>query len=81
MSVLNEGRVKKRKHQKADRCHREDEKERRKDITTEFEKLKAILPKVKKSRTRQEILSCTRELIWVGTVAFKLFLSTVIVKS
>ena len=67
MEVLNEGKIRKRKHQKADRCHRDDEKERRKDIAEQFERLKSFLPETKKNRTRQEVLSRTRELIWVSS--------------
>ena len=63
--VLNEGRVPKRKHQKKDRSHRDDEKERRKTITEQFDLIKHFLPNANKIRTRQEILSEVRELVWV----------------
>lgn len=64
VEVLDEGRIKKRKHQSSTRCHRDDEKERRKNIAGQFELLNDFLPESRKTRTRQEMLSACRELIW-----------------
>lgn len=46
-------------------CHKENEKERRRVIAEQFEKLREFLPpEDQRGRTRLEILSATRELLW-----------------
>ena len=67
--VLDEGVLprpgRKRKRQDP-RSHKDDEKDRRKAIATEFEELKLYLPEEKRCKARQELLGNIRDLVWVS---------------